>query len=145
MKPQDEVKFFDGFVEEHGDYDVLGKGAYKQLLWQFGSLCEPHPHESCVDCGCGTGAFTRRLLKFDLDLIGIVYAQAAWKNTVGKIDIICFPKDYARLCESLKIEVPVLIKGVLRADDDESAPKLSVSTSAIRGIKISSRKTCVLR
>jgi SAM-dependent methyltransferase len=71
VKPQDEVKFFDGFVEEHGDYDVLGKGAYKQLLWQFGSLCEPHPHESCVDCGCGTGAFTRRLLEFDLDLIGI--------------------------------------------------------------------------
>ena len=59
---------------------------------------------------------------------GEMYAQASLEDTVGKIDIICFPKDYARLCESLKIEVPVLIKGVLRADDDESAPKLSVSS-----------------
>jgi SAM-dependent methyltransferase len=71
VKPQDEVKFFDGFVEEHGDYDVLGSGAYNQLLFQFGSLCKPRPNESCMDCGCGTGAFTRRLLKFDLDLTGI--------------------------------------------------------------------------
>jgi DNA polymerase-3 subunit alpha len=59
---------------------------------------------------------------------GEMYAQASLEDTVGKIDIICFPKDYTRLCESLKIEVPVLIKGVLRADDDESAPKLSVSS-----------------
>jgi DNA polymerase III subunit alpha len=59
---------------------------------------------------------------------GEMYAQAALEDTVGKIDIICFPKDYAKLCENLKIEVPVLIKGVLRADDDESAPKLSVSS-----------------
>ena len=55
MKPQDEVKFFDGFVEEHGEYDVLGEGAYKQLLLRFGALCKPRPREKCVDCGCGTG------------------------------------------------------------------------------------------
>ena len=59
---------------------------------------------------------------------GEMYAQACLEDTVGKIDLICFPKDYARLAESLKIEVPVLVKGVLRADDDESAPKLSVSS-----------------
>jgi DNA polymerase III subunit alpha len=68
---------------------------------------------------------------------GEMYAQAALEDTVGKIDLICFPKDYARLCESLKIEVPVLIKGVLRADDDESAPKLSVSSvQPLEDIKI---------
>jgi ubiquinone/menaquinone biosynthesis C-methylase UbiE len=71
VKPQDEVKFFDGFVEEHGDYDVLGSGAYKRLLSRFSSLCKPRPHETCVDCGCGTGAFTRRLLRFELDLTGV--------------------------------------------------------------------------
>jgi len=71
VKTQDEVTFFDGFAEAHGDYDVLGRGAYKQLLSLFASFCEPRPHEHCVDCGCGTGAFTRRLLKFDLNLIGI--------------------------------------------------------------------------
>ena len=59
---------------------------------------------------------------------GEMYAQASLEDTVGKIDIICFPKDYAKLCENLKIEVPVLVKGVLRADDDESAPKLSVTS-----------------
>jgi DNA polymerase-3 subunit alpha len=68
---------------------------------------------------------------------GEMYAQASLEDTVGKIDIICFPKDYARLCESLKIEVPVLVKGVLRADDDESAPKLSVSSvQPLEDIKI---------
>src|ERR1700733_10408499 len=68
---------------------------------------------------------------------GEMYAQASLEDTVGKIDLICFPKDYARLCESLKIEVPVLVKGVLRADDDESAPKLSVSSvQPLEDIKI---------
>lgn len=71
MKPQAEVKFFDGFAEEHGDYDVLGEGAYKRLLSRFGRLCKPRPREACLDCGCGTGAFTRRLVQFDLDLLGI--------------------------------------------------------------------------
>jgi DNA polymerase-3 subunit alpha len=68
---------------------------------------------------------------------GEMYAQASLEDTVGKIDLICFPKDYARLGESLKIEVPVVIKGVLRADDDESAPKLSVSSvQALEDIKV---------
>ena len=68
---------------------------------------------------------------------GELYAQAALEDTVGKIELICFPKDYERLGESLKIEVPVLIKGVLRADEDESAPKLSVSSmQPLEDIKI---------
>ena len=68
---------------------------------------------------------------------GEMYAQACLEDTVGKIDIIAFPKDYARLAESLKIEVPVLVKGVLRSDDDESANKLSVtSVQALEDIKI---------
>ena len=68
---------------------------------------------------------------------GEMYAQGALEDTVGKIDIICFPKDYARLAESLKIEVPVLVRGVLRADDDESANKLSVSSvQPLEDIKI---------
>jgi DNA polymerase III subunit alpha len=58
---------------------------------------------------------------------GEMYAQGSLEDTVGKIDIICFPKDYQRLAESLKIEVPVLVKGQLRAEED-AAPKLSVSS-----------------
>lgn len=58
---------------------------------------------------------------------GDMYAQGSLEDTVGKIDIICFPKDYQRLAESLKIEVPVLVKGQLRAEED-AAPKLTVSS-----------------
>ena len=71
QRQQAEVEFFDGFVEEHGDYDLLGEGAYARLLARFEALCRPLPRERCLDCGCGTGAFTRRLRKFDLDLLGI--------------------------------------------------------------------------
>ncbi|HTV07194.1 MAG TPA: DNA polymerase III subunit alpha [Acidobacteriaceae bacterium] len=60
---------------------------------------------------------------------GELYAQAALEDTVGKIDLICFPKDYERLAESLKIEVPVLVRGQLRAEED-AAPKLAVSSIA---------------
>lgn len=71
MKTQAEVDFFDEFAEHHGEYDVLGEGAYARLLAQFEALCKPRHSEKCVDCGCGTGAFTRRLHRFDLDLLGI--------------------------------------------------------------------------
>ena len=71
MKPQAEVDFFDEFVDDHGEYDVLGDGAYRRLLHTFESLCKPGRAEVCLDCGCGTGTFTRRLLQFDLNLTGI--------------------------------------------------------------------------
>lgn len=77
MKPEAEVKFFDGFVGEHGEYDVLGEGAYRRLITRFEQLCRPRAGEKCADCGCGSGAFTRRLLKFDLDLIGIDISPAS--------------------------------------------------------------------
>jgi DNA polymerase-3 subunit alpha len=67
---------------------------------------------------------------------GEMYAQASLEDTVGKIDLICFPKDYARLAESLKIEVPVLVKGQLRAEED-AAPKLAISSiQTLEDVKI---------
>jgi DNA polymerase III subunit alpha len=67
---------------------------------------------------------------------GEMYAQASLEDTVGKIDLICFPKDYERLAESLKIEVPVLVRGQLRAEED-AAPKLSVSfIAALEDVKV---------
>ena len=58
---------------------------------------------------------------------GELYAQASLEDTVGKLELICFPKDYAALAESLKIEIPVLVRGSLRAEED-AAPKLCVSS-----------------
>jgi SAM-dependent methyltransferase len=66
-----EVEFFDHFEAEHGDYDVLGDLAYRRLLSRFERLVRPRAREKCIDLGCGTGAFTRRLSQFDLDLTGV--------------------------------------------------------------------------
>jgi DNA polymerase-3 subunit alpha len=67
---------------------------------------------------------------------GELYAQASLEDTVGKIDLICFPKDYARLAELLKIDVPVLVKGQLRAEED-AAPKLCLSSiQALEDVRV---------
>ena len=54
-----------------------------------------------------------------------LYAQAVLEDATGTIELIAFPRDYERLAASLRIEAPVLIRGVL-SGDDESAPKLSL-------------------
>jgi DNA polymerase-3 subunit alpha len=56
-----------------------------------------------------------------------LYAQAALEDATGKIELICFPRDYERLSGQLKIEAPVLVRGVLMGDED-AAPKISVSS-----------------
>ena len=67
---------------------------------------------------------------------GELYAQAALEDASGKIDLICFPRDYERLSESLRIEVPVLVRGQLRAEE-EAAPKLAVSSiQALEDVKV---------
>ena len=52
MKQQAEAEFFDGFVEEHGEYDVLGEGAYTRLLSPFDSLWRPIPRGKYVEFRC---------------------------------------------------------------------------------------------
>jgi SAM-dependent methyltransferase len=66
-----EVEFFDRFVAEHGDYDVLGDGAYARLREAFVRAVRPRAGERCIDLGCGTGAFTRRLKPLGLALTGM--------------------------------------------------------------------------
>jgi DNA polymerase-3 subunit alpha len=56
-----------------------------------------------------------------------LYAQAALEDATGKIDLICFSRDYEKLSGQLKIEAPVLVRGVLMGDG-EAAPKISVSS-----------------
>jgi DNA polymerase-3 subunit alpha len=57
---------------------------------------------------------------------GEMYAQASLEDTVGKIELIAFSSAYQKLAEKLKIDVPVLVRGALRGEED-SAPKLSLS------------------
>jgi DNA polymerase-3 subunit alpha len=56
-----------------------------------------------------------------------LYAQGALEDATGKIEVICFGRDYERLQEQLKIEAPVLVRGVLMGDD-EAAPKISLAS-----------------
>jgi DNA polymerase-3 subunit alpha len=55
-----------------------------------------------------------------------LYAQAALEDATGKIELVCFPRDYERLAEQLKMQAPVLVRGALTGDDD-AAPKIAVS------------------
>jgi DNA polymerase-3 subunit alpha len=57
---------------------------------------------------------------------GKLYAQGALEDATGKMELVCFPRDYERLSAQLKIEAPVLVRGSLTGDED-SAPKISVS------------------
>ena len=56
-----------------------------------------------------------------------LYAQASLEDATGKIDLICFSRDYEKLSGQLKMEAPVLVRGMLMGDED-AAPKISVSS-----------------
>jgi DNA polymerase-3 subunit alpha len=56
-----------------------------------------------------------------------LYAQAALEDATGKIELVCFPRDYERLAGQLKMQAPVLLRGALTGED-ETAPKIAVSS-----------------
>jgi DNA polymerase-3 subunit alpha len=55
-----------------------------------------------------------------------LYAQGWLEDATGKIELICFARDYERLAAQLKMEVPVLVRGQLMGEED-AAPKIAVS------------------
>lgn len=71
MDIEKEIRFFDRFESEHGEYDVLAESSYDRILDALAKTLRPRPGMTCVDLGCGTGAFTRRLRRFDLSLTGV--------------------------------------------------------------------------
>ena len=71
MDIEKEVEFFDRFEAEWGEYDVLAESAYTRILDELARRLHPHPGMACIDLGCGTGAFTRRLRRFELALTGV--------------------------------------------------------------------------
>jgi len=67
---------------------------------------------------------------------GDLYAQGTLEDLAGKIDIICFPEAYKKLAEKLKIEIPIIARGILRGEED-AAPKLAVnSIHALEDVKV---------
>jgi DNA polymerase-3 subunit alpha len=67
---------------------------------------------------------------------GKIYAMGQLEDASGKIDVICFSRDYERLGEQLKTEAPVVIRGVLMGEED-SAPKISISgVQALDAVKV---------
>jgi DNA polymerase-3 subunit alpha len=55
-----------------------------------------------------------------------LYGQGSLEDATGKMELICFARDYEKLAAQLKMEVPVLVRGVLMGDED-AAPKIAVS------------------
>jgi DNA polymerase-3 subunit alpha len=55
-----------------------------------------------------------------------LYAQAALEDATGKIDLICFSREYEKLSGKLKMEAPVVVRGVLMGEED-AAPKISIN------------------
>jgi DNA polymerase III subunit alpha len=55
-----------------------------------------------------------------------MYAQGFLEDSYGKIEVVCFPKDYEKLADQLKTESAVLLRGTLTGEED-SAPKLAIS------------------
>jgi DNA polymerase-3 subunit alpha len=56
-----------------------------------------------------------------------LYAQAALEDATGKIDLICFARDYEKLSEQLKMEAPVVVRGTLMGEED-AAPKIAINS-----------------
>ena len=65
-----------------------------------------------------------------------LYAQASLEDATGKIELICFARDYERLSAQLKIEAPALVHGTLMGEED-AAPKLAVSqVQALEAVQV---------
>jgi len=57
---------------------------------------------------------------------GDLYAQGVLEDMLGTVELIVFPEAFKRLQEKVKLEVPVLLKTGVRAEEG-SNPKLTVS------------------
>lgn len=85
MNVEKEREFFDALEADRGDYDVLAEDSYRRILAVFARKIRTASATTCVDLGCGTGAFTRRLSALGLDLtgVGISPRSIARANVLG--------------------------------------------------------------
>ena len=73
------------------------------------------------------------------------YANACLEDMAGKIEIICFPEAYKKLAEQMKMEVPVLVRGVLRAEEGASNKLALNSIVALDDVKVHLPETVRVR
>ena len=67
---------------------------------------------------------------------GKLYAMGSLEDATGKIDLICFSRDYEKLANQLKVEAAVVVRGVLMGEEDQ-APKISInSIVALDDVKV---------
>ncbi|ABF41748.1 DNA polymerase III, alpha subunit [Candidatus Koribacter versatilis Ellin345] len=57
---------------------------------------------------------------------GDMYALGTLEDIHGAVSFLCFNENYKRLVDKLKLEVPVLVKGAIRIEED-NPPKIMVS------------------
>src|SRR6266446_64793 len=57
---------------------------------------------------------------------GELWAQAALEDMSGKVELLIFPEAYRKLAEKVKLEVPVLIRGGVRIEEDAN-PKITAN------------------
>src|SRR5271166_1798695 len=57
---------------------------------------------------------------------GELWAQAALEDMWGKVELLIFPEAYKKLAEKVKLEVPVLIRGGVRIEEDAN-PKVTAN------------------
>jgi SAM-dependent methyltransferase len=69
-----EKQFFDNFVLTKTDYDVFDENGYTTLIEEFCTWLKPRAGELLLDLGGGTGAFSRRLSRFELNVCVIDFS-----------------------------------------------------------------------
>lgn len=67
-----EKDFFNSFVE-NGEYDVFDERGYGRIVNELTSLIPvtTNRQTGLLDVGCGTGAFTKRLVQKNMNLFGL--------------------------------------------------------------------------
>lgn len=117
MKKDKEIEFFDKF--ENKEYDVFGKKGYNRIIGEFNWLVKPKAGETLVDFGCGTGAFTKYLIQFNLKLIGIDISPKCINYAKSKFPEINFIRDDIEKTNFSSNSVDIVVfSGVLHHFDD---------------------------
>ena len=66
----EEIKFFNRFVHET-PYDVFNPRGYKRIISELVKVIDTNKTLKVLDMGCGTGAFTSKMLNYNFDLHGV--------------------------------------------------------------------------